>query len=168
MDYLYFRKKFTWIDEDSLISWYNHLRWRVLHKQQLVRSVMKRDDQGFLRSYTAIGDVVALFVVLPIFVRYVQLHDMSIAVFAVLFQVIFKTILRPEYHAALEHKISRPLRYPAGGQVVDLLLCGGQERDLRHRHLCHLQPQHAVPEEPDDKTRWSRWVGMVKIARHTP
>ena len=116
---------------------------------------MKRDDQGSLRSYTAIGDVVALFVVLPIFVRYVQLHDMSIAVFAVLFQVIVKTILRPEYHAALEQKISRPLHYPPGGQVVDLLLCGGQERDLRHRHLCHLQPQHAVPEEPDDKTRWS-------------
>ena len=76
---------------------------------------MKRDDQGFLRSYTAIGDVVALFVVLPIFVRYVQLHDMSIAVFAVLFQVIVKAILRPEYHAALEHKIPRPLHYPTGG-----------------------------------------------------
>ena len=116
---------------------------------------MKRDDQGSLRSYTAIGDVIALFVVLPIFVRYVQLHDMSIAVFAVLFQVRVKTILRPEYHAALEHKISRPLHYPEGGQVVDLLLREGQERDLRHRHLCHLQPQHAVPEEPDDKTRWS-------------
>ena len=26
MDYLYFRRKFTWTDEDSLISWYNHLR----------------------------------------------------------------------------------------------------------------------------------------------
>ena len=154
MDYLYFRKKFTWTDEDSLISWYNHLRWRVLHKQQFQVSYEKV-GQGSLRSYTAIGDVVALFVVLPIFVRYVQLHDMSIAVFAVLFQVIVKAILRPEYYAALELKISRPLRYPAGGQVVDLLLCGGQERDLRHRHLCHLQPQHAVPEEPDDKTRWS-------------
>ena len=127
----------------------------MLHKQQFQVRVMKRDDQGFLRSYTAIGDVVALFVVLPIFVRYVQLRDMSIAVFAVLFQVIVKAILRPEYHAALEHKLPIPLQYPAGGQVVDLLLCGGQERDLRHRHLCHLQSQHAVPEEPDDKTRWS-------------
>ena len=28
MDYLYFRRKFTWTDEDSLITWYNHLRWR--------------------------------------------------------------------------------------------------------------------------------------------
>ena len=154
MDYLYFRKKFTWTDEDSLISWYNHLRWGVLHEQQFQVSYEKV-GQGSLRSYTAIGDVVALFVVLPIFVRYVQLHDMSIAVFAVLFQVIVKAILRPEYHAALEHKISRLLHHPPGGQVVDLLLCGGQERDLRHRHLCHLQPQHAVPEEPDDKTRWS-------------
>ena len=26
MDYLYFRRKFTWTDEDSLITWYNHLR----------------------------------------------------------------------------------------------------------------------------------------------
>ena len=26
MDYLFFRRKFTWTDEDSLISWYNHLR----------------------------------------------------------------------------------------------------------------------------------------------
>ena len=67
------------------------------------RSIIKRNDQGSLRSYTAIGDVVALFVVLPIFVRYVQLHDMSIAVFAVLFQVIVKAILRPEYHAALHY-----------------------------------------------------------------
>ena len=103
MDYLYFRKKFTWTDEDSLISWYNHLRWGVLHEQQFQVSYEKV-GQGSLRSYTAIGDVVALFVVLPIFVRYVQLHDMSIAVFAVLFQVIVKAILRPEYHAALEHK----------------------------------------------------------------
>ena len=59
---------------------------------------MKRDDQGSLRSYTAIGDVVALFVVLPIFVRYVQLHDMSIAVFAVLFQVKVKAILNIMLH----------------------------------------------------------------------
>ena len=26
MDYLFFRRKFNWTDEDSLISWYNHLR----------------------------------------------------------------------------------------------------------------------------------------------
>ena len=38
------------------------------------------------RSYTAIGDVVALFVVLPLLVRTFHLHDMSIVIIAVLSQ----------------------------------------------------------------------------------
>jgi len=65
MDYLFFRRKFTWTDEDSLISWYNHLR-----------------------SYTAIGDVIALFVILPLLVRTLQLHDMTIVIIAVLSQAV--------------------------------------------------------------------------------
>ena len=27
MDYLYIRRKFTWTDESSLVTWYTHLRW---------------------------------------------------------------------------------------------------------------------------------------------
>ena len=38
MDYLYFRRKFTWTDEDSLISWYNHLRWGFSGNQDLQRT----------------------------------------------------------------------------------------------------------------------------------
>ena len=38
------------------------------------------------RSYTAIGDVIALFVVLPLLVRTLHLHDMSIVIIAVLSQ----------------------------------------------------------------------------------
>ena len=38
------------------------------------------------RSYTAIGDVFALFVVLPLFVRTFHLHDMTIVIIAVLSQ----------------------------------------------------------------------------------
>ena len=40
------------------------------------------------RSYTAIGDVTALFVVLPLLVRTLQLHDMTIVIIAVLSQAV--------------------------------------------------------------------------------
>ena len=48
-----------------------------------------QDLQGktHFRSYTAIGDVLALFVVLPMLVRSFHLHDMSIVIIAVLSQV---------------------------------------------------------------------------------
>ena len=71
--------------------------------------VFDKHNMCFPRSYTAIGDVIALFVVLPIFVRYVQLHDMSIAVFAVLFQVKVKAILNIMLHwniKSLDHCIT--------------------------------------------------------------
>ena len=38
------------------------------------------------RSYSAIGDVIALFVVLPLLVRTFHLHDMTIVIIAVLSQ----------------------------------------------------------------------------------
>jgi len=60
VDFLYFRRKFNFSDEEELINWYNHLR-----------------------SYTALADVVSLFVVLPLMVRTLGFHDMTIVICAV-------------------------------------------------------------------------------------
>ena len=49
--------------------------------------VFDQHNMCFPRSYTAIGDVIALFVILPLLVRSLQLHDMSIVIIAVLSQV---------------------------------------------------------------------------------
>ena len=52
-----------------------------------VLNVFDKHNMCFPRSYTAIGDVIALFVILPLLVRSLQLHDLSIVIIAVLSQV---------------------------------------------------------------------------------
>lgn len=78
VDFLFFRKNFDFSGEDELITWYTHLR-----------------------SYTAIGDVIALFIVLPILVKTLQLHDLTIVILSALAHL-SKSLI---YYAAQEKSL---------------------------------------------------------------
>ena len=63
-----------------------------------VLHVFDEHSMCFPRSYTAIGDVIALFVILPLLVRSLQLHDLSIVIIAVLSQVRnLNTLISPQF-----------------------------------------------------------------------
>merc|ERR550519_1389867 len=59
MDYLYLRRKFTWEDEGDMVSWYTQLQ-----------------------SFLSIGQIFSLFLVLPLLLRFLKLHDMTIVLLA--------------------------------------------------------------------------------------
>lgn len=59
MDYLYVRRKFTWENEGDMVTWYTRLQ-----------------------SYLSIGQIFSLFLVLPLLLRFLKLHDMTIVLLA--------------------------------------------------------------------------------------
>merc|ERR1711953_758706 len=59
MDYLYVRRKFTWKNEGEMVSWYTQLQ-----------------------SFLSIGQILSLFLVLPLLLRFLKLHDMTIVLLA--------------------------------------------------------------------------------------
>lgn len=59
MDYLYLRRKFTWENDGEMVSWYTQLQ-----------------------SFLSIGQIFSLFLVLPLLLRFLKLHDMTIVLLA--------------------------------------------------------------------------------------
>ena len=79
---LQYRKKFNFTDEEELINWYNHLRYGISIETSK-QTKKKTLSSPLCRSYTALADVVSLFVVLPLMVRTLGFHDMTIVICAV-------------------------------------------------------------------------------------
>ena len=134
MDYLFFRRKFTWTDEDSLISWYNHLRWSIsLYSCQRETNVPTHDTY--------------LKVIHCYWWRDSPLCDFALA------------CANPP---AARHDHRHHRRALPGGQVPHLLLCGRQEFHLlRHRLFNVTLSEHSAPKKLDDEACGSGWVDSI-------
>ena len=75
-----------------MINWYNHLRWDLWMMLTIIIIDGNCLAMSFLfeclgRSYYYVADVVSLFGMMPLLVRLLGLHDMTIVILAVYCQV---------------------------------------------------------------------------------
>ena len=97
------------------------------------------------RSYSAIGDVIALFVVLPLLVRTFHLHDMTIVIIAVLSQatkslVYFFSEDKSHIYAVIAFSVLHCINtQPLRSSMTKLVGQGGSTQiSTRFKSVCNL------------------------------